>query len=275
MITVKKTLFLIVPIIIIISLIFTCSKPPPPPIPQEGETVTWWVNSKLIIKTKLGARREHIPKKGDHRSYDPAFEPAFEKYLGQFPIDFIPEKFPTLTQQEFSALKYAATEGPWPGNHWLHFPEFYLMLNGQTAKATDLSVYSDVLDNSAQVKVVVNESSYHKEYTTRSFFEQQKMPKLNPASKVSQYGIDCYLANSPSVATSQLKVCLGLSLVKGISGFKLVYSPEIETIFVSSNEPIYGGTTIIWKTHKDNLSRAQEIDAAIWRLLAAWNVSPN
>ncbi len=272
MITVKKTLFLIAPIIIIISLIFTCSKPPPPPIPQEGETITWWVNSKLIIKTKLGARREHIPIRDDHLY----FEPAFEKYLGQFPIDFIPEKSPTLTQQEFSALKYAVTEGPWPGNHWLHFPEFNLMLDGQTVKATDLSVEVGGIDRPAQVKVIVNyHGNYHKEYTTKSFFEQQTMRKLNPASKVSQYGIDCYLENSPAAAVFQLKSCLGASLVDGISGFDIVYGPNKETLFVTSNEPIYGGTTLTWITHKNNLSRAQEIDAAIWRLLAAWNVSPN
>lgn len=42
-----------------------------------------------------------------------------------------------------------------------------------------------------------------------------------------------------------------------------------------SSEKIYGGITVVWIAHKKNLKRAQEIDAAIWRLLAAWNVSPN
>lgn len=39
-------------------------------------------------------------------------------------------------------------------------------------------------------------------------------------------------------------------------------------------EPIYGGIHIEWHTHIQNLKHWKEVDAAIWRLLETWNVSP-
>lgn len=276
MITFKKSLWIIVPVAVYLSLKFACSIRLPP-VPKEGEIVTWWINSNLIIKTKLGERRRHIPKSTDKYYY----EPMFERYLGQFPIDFIPEAFPKLTRAEFSALEQAVKgpykKSPRAGSRTSHLLEFNLMLDGAWVQATDLGIHGGGIDHPAQVKVVVNsfKSFQTNNDTTKDRFEHEFLRNLDPASKVSKYGIDCYLDSNPMDAVYQIKVCLGASLVPGISGFKVVYSPHRENLTVRSIEPIYGGTTLFWITHKKNFSRLQEIDAAIWWLLAVWNVSPN
>lgn len=83
---------------------------------REGEIVTWKQNPNLIVKAKLGPRRKHIPDQFDNEFY----RPEREHYLGQFSIDYIPEKFPVITQEEANNL-------PMPdSNRQL---EFYLTLN--------------------------------------------------------------------------------------------------------------------------------------------------
>ncbi|MDQ9022346.1 hypothetical protein RFI02_14660 [Acinetobacter sichuanensis] len=68
--------------------------------PKEGDIVVWKQNPQLIVKAKLGPRREHIPDQFDSEFY----RPAREHYLGQFPIDYIPEKFVPITQQQADSL---------------------------------------------------------------------------------------------------------------------------------------------------------------------------
>lgn len=100
MMTFGKSLFGVAIISIALLMLFTCSKPPRP-IPKQGDTVTWLINDFLIIGTQLGERRKHIPRSTDSRYY----EPEFEKYIGQFPVDFIPEPRPQLSMQAFFPLK--------------------------------------------------------------------------------------------------------------------------------------------------------------------------
>lgn len=69
-------------------------------IPREGEIVVWKQNSQLIVKAKLGPRREHILDRFDYEFY----RPAREHYLGQFPIDYVPEKFAPITQEQADSL---------------------------------------------------------------------------------------------------------------------------------------------------------------------------
>ena len=72
-----------------------------PVIPKEGDVVTWMQNSSLIIRAELGQRREHIPRKIDNLIY----EPEYEMFIGQFPIDYVPERFPKLTEEERVAFE--------------------------------------------------------------------------------------------------------------------------------------------------------------------------
>lgn len=64
--------------------------------PRENDLVVWKQNPQLIVKAKLGPRRKHIPDQFDYEFY----RPAREHYLGQFPIEYVPEKFAPITQEQ-------------------------------------------------------------------------------------------------------------------------------------------------------------------------------
>ncbi|WP_145926236.1 hypothetical protein [Thalassolituus oleivorans] len=67
-------------------------------IPMEGDVVTWRFSPDLITRARLGQRRKHVVI---HPEIDNLFyEPEYERFLGQFPIDYIPEQFPAFTVEE-------------------------------------------------------------------------------------------------------------------------------------------------------------------------------
>jgi hypothetical protein len=47
--------------------------------------------------------------------------------------------------------------------------------------------------------------------------------------------------------------------------------PMMSTKYFS---PKYGGLEIAWRTHMNNFPRWREIDAQIWKYIAAWNIAP-
>ena len=79
-------------------------------IPEEGDIVIWKHSPELIIKAKLGQRREHIivDARIDHLSY----EPQYERFIGQFPIDYNPKPFPKFTKEEHIASVQVNTSYP-------------------------------------------------------------------------------------------------------------------------------------------------------------------
>jgi len=249
-----------------------------PPIPKEGDIVVWKQRSELIIKAKLGQRREHVivDARIDHRFY----EPEYERFIGQFPIDYKPKPFPKFTEQEQIAFEaehatkiHAVKSG--------HPIEFNLMLNGIKAKATDDSpIGGEGIDDPNQVKVILHgygafpvvtkSGAKRAPYNTQQYFERELMKELDVSSKETKYGVDCYRFNG----ASRGKRCFGHSTYSGISGFRIYVSPDVERrISVTSQEFIYGGIKILWFTDQKNIYRARDIDAAIWRLLEAWNIS--
>lgn len=131
-------------------------------IPQEGEIVTWKQNDHLVVKAKLGPRRIHIPDTHCKRCETEFYQPEHEHYLGQFPIDYVPEKFPKISVVEAESLPFPYSNGQL---------EFDLMLNGSTVRATDKSFYSgQPLDDINQVKVFVeNEGKIN--YTTTEVYK--------------------------------------------------------------------------------------------------------
>ena len=82
--------------------------------------------------------------------------------MGQFPIDYLPEKFPKISAVEAESLPFPYSNGQL---------EFDLMLNGSTVRATDKSFYSgQPLDDINQVKVFVeNEGKIN--YTTTEVYK--------------------------------------------------------------------------------------------------------
>ena len=253
-------------------------------IPKEGDVVIWKHRPELIIKTKLGQRREHVA--ADARTDHLFYEPQYERFIGQFPIDYEPEPFPNFTEEEFAAFiaEYASKLHAVKSGHPI---QFNLMLNGVKAKATDASPYGGKgIDDPNQVKVFLNghgafpiitkSGVKRAPYNTKKFFERELMKELDISSKKTKDGLDCYRFNNGSDG----KRCFGHSTYPSISGFSFYVSPYYSSpgtktnILVTSREFIYGGIRIQWFTHQQNIYRARDIDAAIWRLLDAWNISP-
>lgn len=253
-------------------------------IPKEGDVVTWKQdarkNAAIIIKTKLGQRRKHIPDTHCDRC-EADYEPEYELFVGQFPIDYVPERFPKFTEAERAAFE-ADFDKKLHARNSLHHIEFSLMLNGAKGKATD--AYNN--DNENQVKVTVQGLTMDmraEHITTKSSNERMLASKDHryfiPASLFHKYGLTCYY-NSPE---GRRYLCFGNSGGDGVTGVNLLVPTEKAGFTESSYErlisadyyePIMAGVWIKWQTHPKNWDKWREIDAAVWRLLNAWNVAP-
>jgi hypothetical protein len=245
-----------------------------PPIPKEGDVVVWKHNSELIIKAKLGQRREHVISKADASTDHLFYEPEYERFIGQFPIDYDPKPFPKFSEAERRDF-IAEHDSKIHAVKSLHPLEFYLMLNGTKARATDSSPYVGVgIDDPSQVRVIIlgpgNFPNDANSINTQKFFKTELMKELDADSIQTEHGVDCYNFNDGSSG----KRCLGHSTLPSISGFEFYLSPTNSNILVTSRESVYGGIRIQWFTDPRNINRAQDIDAAIWRLLKAWNIAP-
>lgn len=269
-------------LIILVASLSACRQAPP--IPKEGDVVIWKQSPELIIKAKLGQRREHVIS--DPRIEHRVYEPEYERFIGQFPIDYEPVPFPKFTEQEYIAFEaeYSSKVHAVKSAHPI---QFHLMLNGVKAEATDASPYGGSgMDNPNQVKVflhghgtrpIITKSGVKRaSYNTKQNFERELMKQLNAYSKETKDGLECYRF----IDRRGGKRCFGHSTHPDISGFEFYvspyyYSPGIKNnILVTSQEFAYGGIEIIWFTDQKNIYRARDIDAAIWRLLEAWNISP-
>lgn len=151
---------------------------------KQGELVTWKFNEELIIKTELGQRRRHI--KDEVKIIENTFyRPHLEHYVGQFPIDYQPKKYPTLSQQEAQQIEPYKRDV----SNWL---EFDLMLNGSWVEPTDTSIHSPrALDHEDQVKVRVNYLSANLKNTKQNF-EENQMQHLDKNSEHELYGMKCF-----------------------------------------------------------------------------------
>jgi hypothetical protein len=280
----KPVGFCLMPMLLFVGIASLSGCRQPPPIPKEGDVVIWsnkWnKDSELIIKAKLGQRREHVivDARIDHLHY----EPEYERFIGQFPIDYNPKPFPTFTEQERIAYETAKRNKKLPPYKSLHPIQFNLMLNGVKAKATDDNPHGGKgMDDSNQVKVSLHghrilpirtkSGAKREPYNTQQFFERELMKEMDISSKKTKDGLDCYRFSNGQGG----KRCFGHSVYPSISGFSFYVSPDAkDRIFVTSQEFIYGGIKIRWFTNQKNIHRARDIDAAIWRLLDAWNISP-
>lgn len=262
--------------LLVVMSIVSCTDEPWQQIPQEGDVVMWKHSPELIIKAKLGQRREHVitHPQTDHRFY----EPEFERFIGQFPIDYDPPSYATLTEQEYLDFE-ADLSQKILARKSIHHIEFYLMLNGEQVKATDLSIHdSKALDNIDQIKVELHGRGILADHrkTTKDMhdrFVQTKVDKtwLRDEGASSEYGLDCYRENNGSKVL--VIRCFGISAYKKASGvvFSIIGS---DWVYASSYEPIYGGIAIKYRIDKRRLNQWRQVDAAIWRLLERWNVSP-
>ncbi|WP_276669202.1 hypothetical protein [Thalassolituus oleivorans] len=246
-------------------------------IPMEGDVVTWRFSPDLITRARLGQRRKHVVI---HPEIDNLFyEPEYERFLGQFPIDYIPEQFPAFTVEEaaFFLKQYGEKKH---ARKSLHPIEFNLMLDGDVSEATDrwgeldsqnqIKIY--LVYNRLKVALILAESNVvNKSYNSQDFFENELVDELNLSSKEKINGLDCYLFKDGRGG----KRCFGYSRNSSASGFYFYVpvNPE-SSVLVYSQQTIYGGIEIQWFVSQSNMYRAIEIDAEIWRLLDVWNISP-
>ena len=230
---------------------------------KEGDIVTWKINDHLILKAEVGERREHVvtrTPKGEAEFY----RPQYERYIGQFPIDYQPTRFEKISESEARDMPISKHSG--------RRYEFNLMLNGSWVQASDRSVYSnDTLDHPDQVKVVVN--NYSLGGNTKQSFDNYSMLELDADSAETNNGVTCYRFKGEKGEYNHQK-CFGQSENSLISGYE-IYIPITKQVpmFVEYRESIYNGVKINWYADRKNLDQAQAIDAAIWRLLDTWNIS--
>ena len=240
-----------------------CFQREKPEIPQEGDIVTWKQNDHLVVKAKLGPRRIHIPDIYCKRCEAEFYQPEHEHYLGQFPINYVPEKFNKISVLEAQALPY-----PYAINQL----EFNLALNGSIIQATDESIHGeDGLDHPDQVKVMVfNRKNDGKRTSDVIMVREKSYSKEFNVLASKKYGMKCW----NSQETNFLK-CYGQSKYKKSVGIIFTrMGGNANWVYAQSWEPLYGGVEIKWRMDINNLHHWKEIDSAIWRLLDTWNVSP-
>jgi hypothetical protein len=93
-----------------------------------------------------------------------------------------------------------------------------------------------------------------------------------------RYGLRCYEKLDP---TSDTQYCYGkresdldeyLLLDVAFPPYRSwIRFPNMQAKYFS---PKYGGLEIVWRTHMNNFPHWREIDAQIWKYIAAWNIAP-
>jgi hypothetical protein len=261
-------------LLVAITSLSGCSQAPA--IPKEGDEVVWRQSSELIIKAKLGQRREHVivDARTDHKFY----EPEYERFIGQFPIDYDPTPFLKLTEQErivfeeeYSSKIHAVKS--------IHPIQFNLVLNGVEAIATDSSFFSNKpLDDINQIKIEIgglslwDDIKHTTKYRHERFLKSKLIKKwLYDKQSSDEYGMDCLWLNDDKSLSEVL--CFGESTYEKASGVSISIT-DSNWARATSYEPIYGGIKIKYLLDKSKLKHWKEVDAAIWRLLERWNVSP-
>lgn len=250
-------------------------------IPEEGDVVIWsksWnKDSELIIKAKLGQRREHVivDARTDHRFY----EPEYERFIGQFPIDYNPKPFPKFTKEEHIAYETAKRNKKLPPYKSIHPIQFNLMLNGVKAKATDRSIVSEqALDDINQVRVELRSQGVLADINHTTKYRHERFVKTNvnktwhiDQQSSNEYDMKCYKKNDGGPLNQFW--CFGESTYLEGAGasFSIIGN---NWVLASSFEPIYGGIEVLYRLDKSKLKHWKEVDAAIWRLLESWNISP-
>ncbi len=278
-------------ILILILGLSSCSKTDTYTPPKEGDIVTWKWTPQLVFKARLGQRRIHIPDTHCTRCEREFHKPQYDRFLGQFPIDYVPERFEKLTATEIENLP--------PTRSNTGAIEFSLMLNGtkcvgaesarelnekldngtlngDSCVLTDRSFLSDqTLDDINQVKVHIQSQGIQDDvnFTTKDGQERfLKSGKGRYDKQLSEkYGLSCYYQMGLSL---EYFSCFGHSSYSHVSGINISSNFANNFIDGYSYEPIYGGIHLRWRIHRENLKHWQEVDAAIWRLLESWNVAP-
>lgn len=207
-----------------------------------------------MIKTEIGSRREFVR----YKKNSPFYRPDLERYLGQFPINYVPKTYPLISKPEIELLK-KPTAG--------YQTEFDLVLEESFFQSTDKDIYSDnSLDHINQVKVSVlnysglEDTEYYYNLIKKGIYSEEFSKK---------YNLECYFVNANNNIIIQ---CYGFSNLKNTPSI-FVQNINERTAFVKSYNPKYD-IYISWRISNIHLNKWKEVNNNIWRLISSWNVSP-
>lgn len=228
-----------------------------------GEVVTWRISDDLVVKGKLGTRRRHIPlsPQGEAALY----VPTEWRYMGQFPIDYVPERYPLITAEE-------ARRAMEPGRPL----EFDLMLNGSWVVPTDApyspQAASSAIDHPDQVRI---------EYVPRpARIDFNKYPMVDqpikPYHDYDDLGLSCmvYLDRSDQRGDQYVQ-CHASSARTVYSWVSMRFYDSMSHTQMHIRKKINGVESEIQMTiGRSNLPQWQQTAAKAWQLIDLWNVAP-
>lgn len=247
--------YLIAPCLLFLS---ACNKEP-----VQGDLVTWKVTPSLIYKTELGQPRKILLWEDGTRKNRP-----WGRYLGNFPIDYVPTKYPNLSQDEADKLT--------KGKNNAHTVEFDLAMRGAIFTPDDRSIFGEFVDKN-QIKVEITPYIY--QITPEPFHTEADAKEGKYDTHISKkYNLDCYIHNKEVVVKKKLLkyqtyLCIGKNTVHRPPVIIDFIANDMTYIFAVTRSPELG-VTVNWRVDESNLKNWKEIDTAIWRLIDTWNVSP-
>ena len=230
-----------------------------------GEVVTWRISDDLVVKGKLGTRRRHIPlsPQGEAALY----VPTEWRYMGQFPIDYVPERYPLITAEE-------ARRAMEPGRPL----EFDLMLNGSWVVPTDApyspQAASSAIDHPDQVRVQYDgkadgyiESITTFRYAGNAISEEHSFEKIGLTCKIFEDRYDGKLGSfNPTHCYHASE-----DLEKRVAAFSIYNGlREMRVIFFRTRQGRTERVTI--DMSKANIAQWKLIETKVWDLIDRWNV---
>lgn len=214
------------------------------------------VTPQFVVKAKTGDDRYIITDQRNSLFY----QLYIENYLGQFPINYQPKKYPPLSETEVINLE--RVEGY---SNWL---SFYLTLNGATQfKPTNKYIYNgNSLDDIDQVKVEIFEEPKIKD---SNYFLKNLSNFEHDQESSKKYNMDCYTVISNN---TPFPSCFSRSDTKGVPD-AFFLDMNAQTIKINSYVPELGiRTSLVFD--KSHLQDWREIQFNVWRIINTWNVSP-
>jgi hypothetical protein len=223
-----------------------CSRKPPPPVSEpappaprewpQGRTTPVKITETLILSIPLQYERSAIDPKA------PATNPrSFTHQEAQF--DFFLPDFSGYTLQNY--------QNDFDGNK---IEVVYLHAGDPHEAEPDAPGEYPPNMLKRALAGLLDANDYQDLYGLRCYKWRVQVDRLT-----------CYGRRDPQSAEDIMLTALVAPYPEGVT------FPEMQARYFSQR---YGGVRIAWRTHVRNLPRWHEIDAQIWKFVAAWNVAP-
>ena len=226
---------------------------------KSGDLVVWRVIPSLLFKTYVGERIKTVYK-----------YPAESYFLGQFPIDYRPQKQKLLSTDQIENA-----------SDFQHSLQFNLLLKG--VKNIPINDYHHkVFPN--QVKVIISNmdgvepiAKTLKRTSPREWIDYLISLGYEKNDSLSlKYDLECYSRNLP-VHLIPSDQCIAKSSIKDqqleflLKRHKNLYNQVI--IEADIETALYPSTKVSWVATEDHMKDWKIIDENIWRILEIWDVT--